>query len=70
MLTSIESMRVDGDGTATLDVRVAIARAELSSLEGLSEADAHLLRFEIELIDEGGGEWKARSATWRELAGF
>ena len=70
VLTSIESMRVDGDGTATLDVRVAIARAELSSLEGLSEADAHLLRFEIELIDEGGGEWKARSATWRELAGF
>lgn len=70
VLTSIESIRFEEPGVASLDVKAAIARAELSSLEGLTRADAHLLRFEIELVDEGGGTWKARSATWRELAGL
>ena len=65
VLRKVESIVVTGPGTARARVLVAAAGFEFAGLEGLRSADADLLRFDVEFVEQEPEDWRVRRAEWR-----
>ncbi len=65
LLTRIETLELTAPGEAALSLLVAMAGTPLESEQSLRDVRADLYRFELELRDEGSGEWRVLSADWR-----
>ena len=65
LLTRIETLELPAPGQAKLSVLAAMAGTPLESEAALRDVRADLYRFELELRDEGSGEWRVVSADWR-----
>ena len=65
LLTRIEELEIASDGTARTTVLGAMASAPVENAAELRTVHADIYRFDLELIDEGGGSWKVLSGDWR-----
>ncbi len=65
LLTRIEELEIADDGTARTTVLGAMASAPVEDPAQLRTVRADVYRFDLELLDEGGGEWKVLSGDWR-----
>lgn len=63
LLTLVRNLQVD-DAAASARVLVAMAGRPIESVEALINIRADLMRFDVELVREGG-DWLVRSADWR-----
>jgi hypothetical protein len=65
LLTRIETLELPAPGQAKLSVLAAMAGTPLESEESLRDVRADLYRFDLELRDEGAGQWRVTSGAWR-----
>ncbi len=65
LLTRIEDLELQPPVRARLVVLGAMASAPILDPGALRAARADVYRFDLELADEGGGEWRVVSAAWR-----
>ena len=65
LLTRVDSIELPEPKRAQLRVFVAMAGGPLSGAADLLRMRAHLYRFDLDLEDEDGGDWKLTSAEWR-----
>lgn len=65
LLTRIETLELTAPGEAKLSVLAAMAGTPLESEQSLRDVRADLYRFDLELRDEGSGEWRVLSGDWR-----
>ncbi len=68
LLTRIEKIEIADDGTARTIVLGAMASAPVEEPAQLRTVHADVYRFDLELLDEGGGSWKVLSGDWRPAA--
>lgn len=59
----LRDLTVSSDTTASANLLVAVAGRPIDNASALAGLRADLLRFELQLVDEGG--WKIRSADWQ-----
>jgi hypothetical protein len=65
LLTPIEKLEIAEDGTARTTVLAAMASAPVEDPAQLRTVRADVYRFDLELLDEGSGDWKVLSGDWR-----
>lgn len=65
LLTRIAAVELQEPGRARAEVLVAMAGGPLAGPEDLLRTRADLMRFDLELTDEGGDDWKVVAASWR-----
>jgi hypothetical protein len=67
LLVRVDRMSFPEENGAEVGLYVAAAAVEIPENARLAAVDADLLRVELSLRDDGGGEWRITSAVWRRV---